>query len=398
MERWVVSAIFVSFLLFIILFTKINYSTPTQDSLFLLVMAQNISKNGLDNWVIASPASWGIFLPIIQSISSFLGEDYLRSLMPTFALSFLCLFSYMLWKFSTSMGVEIRKKIVIIIISLFVLITTPLFLLNFFYIHTNLISSVFFFAALTTFSMSSIEKEKNWLVFSMLAFWGFNLSRIENPIFTLVYFGMSLSFNKLSYKSRLIYLTPTILMVIFWYFSIARMNLGTFTDILDSSRSSTIALVYFLFLVAIIMSNFKWVEKRLLKNLNSLLFISLIFLLAWMFNEKPQHMTANLIGVLKNLFITGSWGAFWYLFLLSFLISIITPPFHYEGLFKFGIPVYFMCLLVLGFIRKLPYHDIWSDSANRMVINIMPIALLYMQLKISSNFASLNNHTIGTSL
>jgi hypothetical protein len=106
----------------------------------------------------------------------------------------------------------------------------------------------------------------------------------------------------------------------------------------------------------------------------------LLCVLGFMFVQKPLHMYSSLSSIWQNMVFYGWWGATWLVLLILFMFALLQPSFLYEKLFSFGIPAFFMLLLVLGGMR-LPYHPGRGDSANRMITHILPVILFYFLLK-----------------
>jgi len=62
------------------------------------------------------------------------------------------------------------------------------------------------------------------------------------------------------------------------------------------------------------------------------------------------------------------------------VVSQAGPRFPQEDLFLYGVILFFALLLAIVYFR-VPYHTGWGDSANRMFTHILPIVILYVQMK-----------------
>lgn len=93
------------------------------------------------------------------------------------------------------------------------------------------------------------------------------------------------------------------------------------------------------------------------------------------------------------MFIFGNWYLFWVFFLfVSIFVGIYSPKTEHQKLYIYLIAIFFIQIVFLGALRE-PYHLNWSDSANRMLIHIIPIMLLFIIEKL---FAWINKTNLTT--
>ncbi len=360
------------------LFITFNYTLATSDSFSILRIGRSISFWGFDQNVLERMLVRGVFIPILQSTSVFINSDYLVSLQFSFAFSFILVFYYLSEHILQSFFVNKNIVTPLVITSTFLLVSTPLFIVQFFYIHGTLTSGIFLFTAISSYWLSVTEKNNYWLVFFLLSSIGVFFSRAETFIYMDILLILILLTNNFSYKSRLILFLPVIIIQLAWFLYIL-FRIENFSSYVNPQRFILIIFGLIMLIGMIIFSNKSFLAKilqifKLEFFLIFIYFIVLIFILI-----RPDHMLISIGSFLSNTFVTGYWGfSFWLIFPLL-IISLFIKSQPFVTFLRTFILSTIGSIFVLVIIRP-PYHLYWTDSSNRLMTLILPMGLLMIAI------------------
>lgn len=379
---WFVGVI-TAFIIVVSVASRYNYSIASYDSVAQVMLGRDIANHGFTELTTESLASWGVFLPLVQSASVFLGDGYMYAAQPAFAFTLLITFLYLSQRVARQGFYGVYTATALALLATLTLASTYFMIFQVFYIHNGLISTTYLFVAIGTFWLALSERNNIWLIFAMMALMGFSISRTEAPLFALIFLALlvSSSSGQISYRVRLTAILPYLIILAIWYLSLLRV-MGSGTDILDPTKALAVVGLLMAFGVLVGLSYYRWVEYYLLPALPMVMLGVFLAGLVFLFILKPIDMQTNLTAILQNMFDSGRWGVTWHVLLGLLILGLIRPRFNHERLFSYGIPLFFALLLALGFMR-LPYRLGWGDSANRIITHIMPIVLLYTVIKFS---------------
>ena len=117
-----------------------------------------------------------------------------------------------------------------------------------------------------------------------------------------------------------------------------------------------------------------WVIRRTsFLTLAGLVVLSAIFTIL-----KPEHMFSSLEGIVWNTLVKGNWGLTWYIlvFLLAELYFSKRRSTEYHWLFMVLV-TYVVVVYDLAYFSD-PYHIGEFDSANRLLLQVLPLIVLYL--------------------
>jgi hypothetical protein len=385
-----------NFTLLNLVFIKFNYSLATYDSYTFINLARSIGFDGFSNNVVKTLLSWGGLIPIIQSVSLYLGFDYLVSLQFSFSFSFITLFFIISKKTSYDITSNKTFSTIISILSTVLLISTPLIIVQLFYIHSNLTTAVFIFLAVYCGWMALKEENDIWFVFFNLSLIGLNLSRTETFIYSLVIIFLLISSNKLSLLQKLYAFLPTLLIQTVWFVYLFFRSINDspifnleITELLNGTKDLNpqkleIMILFMLVIIGIILlSSLDFVSKKILPILNKYFLSLIVFSMLILLAIKPMHMLISLRWYFVNLYNQGAWGgAFW---LITIILGILllckrNPIENYFMNILIGISI---VIIDLSFLRN-PFRMGWSDSANRLMTFGIPIGFLLLTIIVSN--------------
>ena len=383
--------IFLAFTITISAAVIYNLTYATRDSFFILIMAEDITKYGFSRWGMATPAAYGIFVPVLHSAKGFLGQDYLQALHPAIAFTFLLTFFY-ICNYAAKKVVSGKSRSAIFLSALTTLAFTSSYmvLVQGFYIHTNLLAAFYLFVSVSAFWLALEEDNKAWLGVGGLGLIGLGLCRTESPIFVLLILSLLVSSHHLSYRERL-YTTLLPLTVLgAWYCRMLFMIGNLPGEILTPESTLAIIFLILMFAVLVAFSKQAWLQKCIIPYLHWIILLTLLSFLSIAFLVKPTNMLTNLTNIARLLLLSGGWGAIWPTLLGLAVLLPLLPRLPNERLFAAGTLGLFLLVLALGFLRH-PYYAGWTDSANRMFLQILPIFCLYILLKYCANLRDAGN-------
>jgi hypothetical protein len=249
-----------------------------------------------------------------------------------------------------------------------------MFLIQSFYIHTNLPAACFFLASVACCWFAINNAKNSWLVLMILALFGLSLSRTETFIYSLPILFLLLSNKQKNFKFLNYGFVIYLVSIIAWFVYLS-LNLQGGTDILDKSRINV--LVFALILLGV---SFLFIQIEKFAGF-SLPFINKFFLLPFfginliMLFLKPTDMMISNKTMIENMFFTGQWGVIFWIWIVTLLSFLKYPQ---SSLDKYLNKIIISTILIisgLGFFR-VPYRLSWNDSANRLITLVFPVILL----------------------
>ena len=354
--------------------TQKSYIYVTADSFSIIYHGQVLGKSGLAPWAINQFTEWGLISPVIQMTSLILPGDYLTGHQTLLAASLLIFFGINIFlifhkQYSTLVAILLCLTIISVLGSIIMIEHT-------FYLHSNLTAAVYLFVSLFAYWKFLQEQSPEWLLLASIAISAFGFSRIEGPLYMMLFQILVISIKEMDYKNRLLVILPSSIIFLFWYgflyFSAKQPGL------LDKTNILIIIASLILFSALAIIS--RWIPK-IISLLPKLTLGILIIGLGLTFLINPEHMITSTSSVYQNLINQNSWGLTW-------IISAAFLPLLFSqnrdqpenDLYRFGIPGYIILVLFLGFPRS-PYRLGATDSANRLLLQIQPIIFLFIIMK-----------------
>lgn len=367
-----------------------NYVILSGDSWGMITAGKAIAYDGELNREYSHPpykiSNTGVSCLLLQAISVFVGSDYIYIIYPLLVFSLLTGLIYFSFEGGKTLSVSLLWRISVPLVAVYALLRCKLILDHIYYIHTNMLSAnyLLYFIGATWLGLS----RKNYLLlaFSMFFILGFTLSRVEGPLYALLFLVLMFGYGEVPYKIKICCIIPYLAFMILWTIkSFMILPETENVDVLLTPKKLVLFMAPLITYCFIVIFSFNRKISSLLQYLPQLmmylfLFASIITLLI-----KPQLMCENFSAIILNMTLKGNWGAIWRVILPLFILALFLPRFKYENFLLNGILSYFFLLYLLGFMRPFPYYARVSDSANRMLIHIIPIVLFYLFLKFGAN-------------
>jgi hypothetical protein len=364
------------------------YTYATPDSLYMVVMAKGILENGFSQWYLAGPLSWGLFIPLLQTLGMLFGYDYTWFIQPVMSFIFIILYILIVHRASSQLTSRKWLPLLLALLGTGLLLSTNIYWASQFYIHANLMTGITLFLTLATIYLAIVEKKDEWLSITSIFFIMFGLMRVENFILASLIVILLLATQKFEYKKMLRTFLPYLIFQLGWDFVILWMKPETFTNILSTQQLILIIAGLIGVIITLLISNKNWFIKSIIENLQWITSILLIGLIVSLFFFNPNKIANNIWTILQQML--SGWGRYGLWFLSWLVIMVITlllrtkKPIPLQRFFYSLIVWFFVIILFLGMFRGR-YHVIWSDSANRMLLHIFPTILFVIILQISQD-------------
>ncbi len=377
-----------TFCLFLFIFIafiteKFNFSITTVDGAGRILIGKSLFWDGFTSHNLAQLGHNGIFTEALQSAAAIISDDYLYTVQPLFALSLIGIFIFL----SNEVLNEIKTGNLYLprsIVAFSFMGSTYFMIFQTFYIHDNFVVGIFTLIAVSAFWLAHQQQKSGWLFFGSLATIGMSLSRVEGPVFALIILSLSLSQDQFAYRNRLwTYLIPATT-VSGWY-SIILTVVNQDVYFLKTDRVILVIGAFLGLALLTILSNNHWIRKIIFSRMQILLTMGVMLIFMVLVILQPAHMWTNISMIASNMFTNGRWGSFWYFILPLLFFTIPLPKIPRERLITINLVSFFLLLVALGGLRN-PYRLGWSDSANRMLVHIVPTLILYLVIKYTSSW------------
>lgn len=263
------------------------------------------------------------------------------------------------------------KLLCLLFISLFIcLISNRFFLQQFFYINGHTAAAYYFSTLLLLVTYGDVVK---------------SICNISN-IFCL--FLTTLSFIRLEslFMILVILLTPRLLKFLdtraisYSLICLLATQISYAIFISHNSVDNTNLIsdwqIYLMLLPITIVIFFQLSSFNVLKSilLDTITKSVIVFFLSFFILSKPHQFFLSISNLLYNLLYFSSWGIFWILILFQYLIKTDKKSYKLNNLDS-SVATYFIVIILLAYFRNAPYLVGWGDSANRMMIHIVPILI-----------------------
>lgn len=360
-----------------------NFFFVTTDSVYLVVMARNLLESGFSKWYFSSPRGMGLFVPFLQTLGMLFGRDYTWFVQPVFMAAFLALFVF----FGLRVGklfIQRKSRLYLLVGAVTLLMfSADLFFIMTTYIHTNFNSGLFLFLTVVTLYFGIKEDNSSWLAFTTLGLIGFGMMRVENVIFALVLILIFTASGKIAPRLQRRTFLPYLVFQFGLYLRIFFMHPNTYSDQMSDGQILITLAGIFVVGVLLFLTEIPLLKRKLFPSVYWLLPAGLLLLVVGLGALNPDQLFNNLGVNLKTIFMTGNWGAVWWVVIILFALLPVGLSFPLKRELNAFMLSFFVVIELLGLFR-VPYHARWYDSANRILIHIIPLVLFTLIIRIAS--------------
>jgi hypothetical protein len=318
---------------------------------------------------------------MLQTLGMLFGYDYMWFIQPAFMGVFLALFIFFSLRSIKRFISRKFIRVLLVVIATGLLFSSDLIFIMTTYIHTNFNSGLFLFLAVAALYFAVEEENPSWLFFTPIFLIGFGMMRIENVIVALmVILVYSASGELTSGQLRLAFL-PYLIVQFLWYFRVLLLEPQTYTDIMSDLQITLTLSAVAVMVMLLFLTEFNLFKAVLFPRVWWLLPLVLLICVLGIGATQSDQFINNLQVTAETMFLTGNWGAVWWVVIA---LAIIVPgrgQFPQRRVLTSIILSFFLIVHLLGLFRQ-PYHDRWFDSANRMLVHIVPVVIFSLLTKI----------------
>ena len=320
-----------------------------------------------------------IFIPGIHAVSHLFNIEVFYALYPVSSIMFIATFFWFINNNLKNMKINHLIRISMGVGGVLLLCTSILFIAHSFFLHTNLMTSIYFSLGTIFFYKYISQKGKFWLVLSIIFFAATIQIRKEMAIFSLppiLYILQNDSELERTYVLGLYGLFMFFYNWIFLMISMHGFQLG------EARGGFMIYLICFALMTMMFFSSLSIRWRIFIKKHLFSLIISTVVGVIFLFLTFSEKLIPAFISLLKFLYIPrfGAWGGFWFGFSIVVILYITNLSIKTEklGFLLFSIFYFFVLRLVLyGFFSGIK-DNYWSTSGNRIILHIFPTAIFFM--------------------
>jgi len=321
-------------------------------------------------------AGKGGFHILAHSIAQFTSADYNYALSAVTGLALAPLFVVVGWRGLERLGAADVRARVLVVIAAAATVGTYNYLWHLVYIHNNLGSAVYLFAFAATFWLAELEEDTAYLPAAFLFLAGYTLHRVEAPAFAVILVLITVFPSKLPRRALTIGLAAFTISCALWYGVVLVENAPRLTD----ARKDQLAQVMIALLAAwLVVSRTRL--RSLARHLPRALAAVFALLLVYGYFERNYEVERSADAFYQNLIVQRHhmWGYAWPAVLALWALSLTAPAPPAGHVLSYGALLAF--LGVAAFALEHPYRVGPTDSGNRMMIQVLPVAMLYFSMQ-----------------
>lgn len=195
--------------------TETYYVYASTDSFQIILQSKILFQYGVQPYALDKFTDWGVITTVFQMASSLMDLDYLSGYQ---TILFLLLVGLLI----TSMVVELRKSFKLIPSVMFgglsiLVLLSIMFIEHSVYLHTNITAAVYIFMCLLSIRYFLEESALEWLILGSVSLIGVGFSRIEGPLYAVLFAALAVSIKKFSVKQVLYLLLPFSILGLAWH-------------------------------------------------------------------------------------------------------------------------------------------------------------------------------------
>jgi hypothetical protein len=348
--------------------------TMTPDSSYIARFGQNI---GLGNYEASRMvfSMWGPLVPFMHSITNLLDQKLYWQYQPVLSLNLVAIVFYTMYSIIREQKSILQSCVgATVLVSLMVL--SNIFLFHAFYIHVNIISALYMY--LSVFALVKMQQQPGRAneLLALLSLIAFSLVRLEAPLFAIVILLVTSFRQGWSYVNRLKLIIPFVVFFVVWYARVYFI-LPEAPDLLTKELVIAFISVLVGFGLFAVVSGLKVLDSIVKRTpfltLIGLVLVSIIFTII-----KPDHMLGSLESIGRNILVDGDWGLTWYvIFFLATELYFASRDARERHWMFMVLVTYILLVYNLAYFTN-SYRIGATDSANRLVLQALPLVLLYL--------------------
>jgi hypothetical protein len=362
--------------------TTFSLAKLSVDSHHILRLAHLVGRGApLDETVAAYMSDRGVFTVLAYAAADLVAADFLHALAPVLGLSFAILVAVAGARMARAAGASPRAAALLVALALAALLTAYLPAYHLVYVHTNQGSAVYLAGFAACLWLAEAADDPAPLAPAFLCLAAFSLHRVEAPLFAGLFIVMAIYPSHLPRRAVAIPFAAYTALSSAWLVRLGAIAPAD-SDFLSRSRALALA-------AAIAACFLAWplvtaaALRRLRPHIPALVAVLVAAALAAAFAVKPDHMLTAAENLAADLLgpALGAWGVTWWAVGFATLAALFLLPPLATGRSLFLAVALAAALTLLLAYGRAPYRIGFGDSANRMFLHYLPLALLYLVVK-----------------
>jgi hypothetical protein len=348
------------------------------DSFRYIMTGSIIASDNYDNVSTNLVTKRMLAVPLIHAPANLAGEWYLRSITPLLSVSMLVSMAWLVWM-GLRKKINTRTIVTFTVLGLLLLLTTNRFVFHTFYINGHLLFGallVIIAGASWLLAVSKDAPQKALLTLQAIAIPALVVTRPEASLVSALAILPVLLSSVIPYISKAVLLGVLGVSMVAWQLFVISVYMGEGIDLHFSAYGLLIAGLALILLIPLL----RW--KRLSKNAKALLWATegglwLAALLVGL--REPELIVRSFNATFQNVVLNGgSWGVS-FIVLAGLFVGLLaltrTPGQVY---LRFAVTTFLPLALLLVFLQEGAYRVGDGDSLNRMWMQIIPLAVVYI--------------------
>lgn len=369
----------------VIITSKYNLTQGTYDSFTYLQMGEILGNHGFFAVPSSLYSTRAIYYPMFHSLSLVFDIECLWSFTAVYAIEFIGAFAFLTFIAARQLQVTKGVAIVLAMLGTALFFTSFLVIYHFFYINQHMTTAAHFtmFFILT---WHGIQKQDNRLIMiGLLVLVPSIMMRIENPVYLLI-------FATLLFRKE--FLTRRTVMTISLIVGSAVMFYGLLLSVWSRNHVAgdrMIVIALFGLGMMLLSPMFRWrffyaSFARFTKYWDYVVISTFTAVTVFLFFRHFDRVGHSIIVTFANMVHYGGWEGMWF-GIYCLMLVVLTwrmKPVVGEAFLLSSITTFLLSLFVFLAFRTSYLLSVF-DSANRMLIHIVPTIIFYLVVKFAAN-------------
>jgi len=325
-----------------------------------------------------------LLVPFMHAPANLIGNLYLPAITPLVALSGVGL---MVWLWVKGLRGRIKNKhalIALIVIGVALLVTNSRFIMHATYMNGHLASGILLMLIVGMIWLyvsgdrkRRVEKD-GYITVALIALSVLVFARPEGFMMALLAIVPAIAGRGVATGHKALLLSVLGVAMIAWHGLLAGMYVigGGGLSSISSSVYIPILLGSTLIIFALMLR--RKIVGRYINKLPVVAEAGLWVLLGGLFVMNPHILLASVGATTVNVSIMSAWGVSWIILTGLVAYSLIFRKFKDSTYLRFSITTFVPLVLLLAYARDSPYRVAQADSLDRMWMQVIPVALLYI--------------------
>jgi len=350
----------------------------TNDSYRYLMAASWLEQThgieSIDNRVLVAQQ---LVVPLIHTTGWITGDGYTPVLTPLFGAATIATMGWLSIRVLQAKRVSIKWQFLLLSAASLLLLTTNRFVTNLTYINGHMLFALLLLIAIGLAWLGLVEQEHRYLYVVGIALAGLAITRTEAMIVIALFLIPILSDRRMRTHDRLLVTAPAVGLASIWF----GLVLPRHTP--DSGVGSSVEFLYGNVIIALLLLAFAIVAglpglRKMVVLSPWLLIGGVLALLGYYTYGDPQILIQSISSIALNAAYWGFWGSFWYVVLPLTAAAMISGIVESDRLWNFGLIGFVLTLPLMAYLRESGYRVGSGDSANRMLVHIVPLLVVYL--------------------